>query len=140
MSCHPEPDTMAINAFSLICNNNYFDIFPPFSLVGRVLAKIHRDKKNAVIVVPDWPIQYLYPQLLQMTNQDLLYFWSSPRNLTLPHKPSVNHHLFKKLQLMAIRVIILQKKIEASLRLSTHCKYNDYIKQWTSYSKNIGDV
>ena len=30
--------------------------------------------------------------------------------------------------------------LEASLRLSTHCKYNNYIKQWTSYSKNIGCI
>ena len=30
--------------------------------------------------------QYWYLQLLQMTNQDLLYFWLSLRNLTLPHK------------------------------------------------------
>ena len=30
--------------------------------------------------------------------------------------------------------------LEASLRLSTHCKYNNYIKQWTSYSKIIGHI
>ena len=42
---------MAINAFSLTWNNNYFFTFPPFSFVGRVLAKIKRDKTNAVIVV-----------------------------------------------------------------------------------------
>ena len=30
--------------------------------------------------------------------------------------------------------------LEASLGLSTHCKYNNYIKQWTSYSKSIGHV
>ena len=30
--------------------------------------------------------------------------------------------------------------MEASLRLSTHCKYNNYVKQWTSYSKNIGEI
>ena len=33
-----------------------------------------------------------------------------------------------------------EKNVEASIRLSTHCKYNDYIKQWTSYSKNIGHI
>ena len=33
-----------------------------------------------------------------------------------------------------------EKILEASLRLSTHCKYNNYIKQWTSYSKNIGCI
>ena len=33
-----------------------------------------------------------------------------------------------------------EKIIEASLRLSTHCKCNSYVKQWTSYSKNIGCI
>ena len=33
-----------------------------------------------------------------------------------------------------------EKFLEASLRLSTHRKYNNYIKQWTSYSKNIGHI
>ena len=33
-----------------------------------------------------------------------------------------------------------QKNLEASLRLSGQCKYNNYIKQWTSYSKNIGHI
>ena len=31
-----------------------------------------------------------------------------------------------------------EKILEPSIRLSTHCKYNNYIKQWTSYSKNSG--
>ena len=34
VSWHPEPEAMAINAFSLTWNNNYFYMFPPFSLVG----------------------------------------------------------------------------------------------------------
>ena len=33
-----------------------------------------------------------------------------------------------------------EKILEASFRLSTHCKYNNYIKQWASYSKNIGHI
>ena len=105
VSWHPEPKAMAINAFSLTWNNNYFDMFPPFSLVGRVLAKIHRGETNTVIVVPDWSIQYWYPQLLQMTNEDPLYFRPSQSNLTLSQKPSVNHLLNKKLQLIAIRAL-----------------------------------
>ena len=57
VSWHPEPEAMAINAFPLTWNNNYFYMFSPFSLVDRVLAKIHREKTNAVIVVPDWSTQ-----------------------------------------------------------------------------------
>ena len=69
---HPEPEAMAVNAFSLTWNDNYFYMFPCFSLAGQVLAKVNRDKTKAVIVVPDWPTQYWYPHLMQMTNHEPL--------------------------------------------------------------------
>ena len=47
---HQESETMAISAFSYL-------IFPPYSLAGGALAKIHKDKTNAVIVLPDWSTQ-----------------------------------------------------------------------------------
>ena len=47
-------------------------MFPPFSLVGRVLAKMIRDKTDEVIVVPDWSTQHWYPQLMQMTTHEPL--------------------------------------------------------------------
>ena len=64
MSWHPEPEALAVNAFSLTLNNNYFYMFPPFSLVDQVLAKVNRDNTEAVLVVPDWSTQYWYPQLM----------------------------------------------------------------------------
>ena len=53
VSWHPEPGAMAVNASCFTWNNNYFYMFPHFSLVGRVLAKMNRDKTKAVIVVLD---------------------------------------------------------------------------------------
>ena len=50
---------MAVYAFCRIWDNNYFYNLPPFSL-GPLLAKVNRDKTKAVIVVPDWSIQYWY--------------------------------------------------------------------------------
>ena len=58
VSWHPEPEVMAVNAFYLTWNNNYFCMFPPFSLVGRVSAKVNRDKTEEVISVPDWSTQH----------------------------------------------------------------------------------
>ena len=44
---------------------------------------------------------YWYLQLLQMTYQDLLYFWLSLRNLTLSHKPpSTTSYARKKKKLV----------------------------------------
>ena len=64
VSWHPEPEGMVVNGLPLTWNNNYFYMFPPFSHVGRVLAKVNRDKTETVIVVPDWSTQYWYPQLM----------------------------------------------------------------------------
>ena len=72
-------------------------MFPPFSIVGRVLAKVIRDKTDAVIVVSEWSAQYWYPQLMQMTTQEPLFFQPSPKNLMLTHKTSENHPLHLKL-------------------------------------------
>ena len=71
MPWHPGPKAMAVNAFCLIWNNNYFYDLPLFSL-GPVLAKVNRDMTEAVIVVPDWSTQYWYSQLTQMTNHEPL--------------------------------------------------------------------
>ena len=82
-------------------------MFPPFSLVDRVLVKVNRDKTKAVTVVPDWSTHYWYPQLMQMTSHEPLYFQPSAQNLILPHKPLQNHSLHPNLQLMEIRVMLI---------------------------------
>ena len=92
VSWHPEPEAMAVNAFSLTWNNNFF--LCSHSLVGRVLAKVNRDKTDAVIVVPDWSTQYWYPQLMQMTTHEPLYFQPSPKNLIFTHNlPRTIHYI-----------------------------------------------
>ena len=48
MSWHPEPDAMEVNNFSLTWTNKFLYMFPTFSLVGCVLAKVNRDKTDAV--------------------------------------------------------------------------------------------
>ena len=112
------------NGYQFHCftwNNNNLHIFTPFSLAGWVLTKIHRDKINAVILV-DWSTQYWYPHLVQMTNQDTSFFRPSPKNLTFDKNSTKFGKKFatqalgepsniQKIQLIAVRVIILQKKI-----------------------------
>ena len=109
-------------------------MFPPFGLVGRVLAKVNRDKTEAVIVVPDWSTQYWYPQLMQMTSHEPLYFRPSAKNLILTHKSStISKASVNGNQGNATTIKIL----ESSLKQSTHCKYNNY---WLDYSKTMGKI
>ena len=123
---------MAVNAFCLIWSNNYFYNLRPFSL-GSVLRKVNREKTEAVIVVPDWSTQYWYSQLMQMTNHEPLYFRPLAKNMILPDKSSNHHLLHPKLQLMAIRVMMLL------LKFYKHLGGNQHILN-TIIIKNIGYV
>ena len=130
---------MPVNAYCLIWDNNYFYNLPPFSL-GPVLAKVNREMTETVIVVPDWSTQYWYSQLMQMTNHEPLYFRPLAKNMILPDKPSENHLLHPKLQLMAIRIMMLLLKFQKNLGGSQHFKCNNYIKHRLCYSKTIGKI
>ena len=41
--------------FSVKCNTEFYYIFPPFSFLGKVTAKIYREKTKAMVVIPKWP-------------------------------------------------------------------------------------
>ena len=57
VSWHPEPEAMAVNAFSLTWSSNYFYMLLSFSAIDQVLTKVNRDKNEAVIVVQNWSNQ-----------------------------------------------------------------------------------
>lgn len=64
----PDKNAMAIDAFSLNWNNinKLIYMFPPFSLLGKVVQKIHTDKvETALVVAPVWRTQVWFPRLLQ---------------------------------------------------------------------------
>ena len=46
------------------CVNAY--IFHPFSIVGRVLAKLAQDRATALVIVPCWQTQPWFPQFVRL--------------------------------------------------------------------------
>ena len=56
-SYKPDPDAYHVNAFSMCWLNLNSFIFPPFSIVGRVLAKLAQDQVTALVIVPCRQIQ-----------------------------------------------------------------------------------
>ena len=54
ISWKPDPKALGIDAFSIKWNTELYYIFPPFSLIGKVTAKIYRDKTKAIVVIPKW--------------------------------------------------------------------------------------
>ena len=51
-SWFPEPGSWVVNAFSISWWDVKFYAFPPFSLVGRTLAKVCRDAAVGIMIVP----------------------------------------------------------------------------------------
>ena len=40
--------------------------FPPFALIGRVIQHVRECKARATIIVPDWPSQAWWPELMEL--------------------------------------------------------------------------
>ena len=57
VSWHPDPGATAVNAFHVSWKQYVGYIFPPLSIISKVLQKIQQEKAQAVIVVPKWPTQ-----------------------------------------------------------------------------------
>ena len=73
--------------------------FPPFALIGRVLAKAMRDKCMLVIITPVCLSQPWYTQLLRMSIQDPIFIPPFPNLLT---DPNPNQHPLGQNQTLAL--------------------------------------
>ena len=66
VSWRPDPDAVAVDAFTMDWSNTFFYAFPPFCLITRCLQKITFDHAEGLLVVPVWPSQSWYGRLLHM--------------------------------------------------------------------------
>ena len=60
VSWRPDPDAVAVDAFSLDWAKFEFYAFPPFCLKTRCLQKVNFDRAEGILIVPDWPTQAWY--------------------------------------------------------------------------------
>ena len=103
VSRYPEPDAWAIDAFSFTWCNELFYIFPPFSLIPRILQKIKEDGSRVLLIALIWPTQAWWPNLINLI-MDKCYLLPKRTNLLkLMHKPNLKHPL-TKMQLAAFRI------------------------------------
>ena len=103
ISWKPDPKALAIDAFSIKWNTEFYYIFPPFSLLGKVTAKIYRDKTKAIVVIPKWPTQHWYPNLLRKATKSMT-ITPSAKNLVQPQDPQKVHPLHQKLHLQVLLI------------------------------------
>ena len=102
VSWHPDPHAIATDAFTLSWTHLKFYAFPPFSIIGRVVAKIVKDQATGVIIVPNWSTQYWYPSLLSIKISEMIYL--PEYALRLQSDQMKQHPLLGKLRLMAVLV------------------------------------
>ena len=96
----PDPFASHVDSFSLNWGNFKPYLFPPFSLINKVLQKIRVDKVVALCVVPKWTTQAWWPHLQDMMVGEPMILPPHPKNLVLPHKEQEVHPLHKKLSLI----------------------------------------
>ena len=71
--------------FTCIESSQY--IFPPFSLMAKILQKMEQDLTEAVVISPIWPTQAWLASLLQMISGSCLILPKPQDILSLTHKP-----------------------------------------------------
>ena len=116
VSCYPEPDAWAVDAFALTLSNSYLYIFPLFSLIPRILQTLEDYRtKEAIQVAPIWTTQIWWPCLVRLICGQC-FLLPNPHNIRkLSHKQGVVYPL-RKMKLAAFhisgdssRVMVYQK-------------------------------
>ena len=104
MSWHPDPGSCAVDSHQHSWRNLYGYAFPPFCLIGKVLAKVRKDQSLLLIVTPAWQTQPWYAALLAMSVQHPIIL---PNLTTLLQGPQGQKHPLQEgnqLQLVAWKV------------------------------------
>ncbi len=98
----PDPLAMCIDAFTMSWSNIYGYLFPPFSVMARVVRKLEEDQAEAVLVYPHWDTQAWLPRLTKLVvGEPIELPWDA---IHLPQTPGKTHPLRAKLRLRAARL------------------------------------
>ncbi|KAG1453448.1 hypothetical protein G6F56_007573 [Rhizopus delemar] len=69
-SLQPDPQAEATDAFRQIWSKTGLYLHPPWKMIPKVIKKLKQDKiKSAVLITPNWPIQFWWPMILQQNTK-----------------------------------------------------------------------
>lgn len=144
VSWKPDPDAVAVDAFTLNWSLTYFYMFPPFSLILKCLRKVIDDKADGIIVFPNWPSQPWFPLLQKLISSEVLYF--QPSKWLVQSSSRERHRLHTRLTLGVARLrqslirrgcpTDAQSLMLASLSNNTLKQYSVTYKLWWQYCNN----
>lgn len=97
----PDPQAMAIDAFTLDWSNYFLYASAPLSIPPQFLQKLELDQAQAILIVPNWPTQPWNPRLTRLFIWKPLYLQRHTSNFHLPFTPEQCHPLGSPHCLMA---------------------------------------
>ena len=103
VSWKPEPEAFAVDTYSINWGHHFKYIFPPFSLLTKVIRKIRQDQVIEILVSPACSTQPWYPQALEVSGEVPLKIRPNLTNLILPKNKAAVHLLAEKLTLHIIK-------------------------------------
>ncbi|KAJ1124232.1 hypothetical protein NDU88_002693, partial [Pleurodeles waltl] len=96
-SWRPDPQALATDAFLQDWSLHLNYAFPPFMMIARVLAQVHRQRASLVLVTPFWQTQPWFPSVLELPINFLLLIPTFPELLLdlegRPHNMILDHTL-----------------------------------------------
>ena len=121
-------------------NGDY--LFPPFSLIGRVLRKIRQDKCKVVLVAPKWETQPWYPTLREMLHSKPIKLWGNFRDRAgNPHPLGQALHLTAYLRTRLVQEGVSEETSHVAVNAwapETIRKYQSSWKKWPAFSETKG--
>nr|WP_253308900.1 reverse transcriptase domain-containing protein [Rickettsia endosymbiont of Ceutorhynchus assimilis] len=99
ISWQRDPDSYAVDAFTINWSTFYFYAFPPFSIILQCLHKIIEDKAEGIFVVPYWTSQPWFPVFSSLLVSRLIYF--TPSEDLLLSFDRTPHPLWERITLVA---------------------------------------
>ena len=96
VSFKPNQNVFAVDAFTQNLNDIKVYVFPPFSLIGRILARIKWEEASITVIVPCWQTQPWFPQFLQMVEKGTAIVLLKPHHKLLQVPGTGQKHLLWK--------------------------------------------
>ena len=100
VSRYKDSEAWRTDTFSFSWSQLFAYIFPPFSIILRVLNKIEMDEADCVVIVPCWKTQVWFPKLVALMIDVPILLIGSKQVLQHPHHPHP-HPILNKSRMIA---------------------------------------
>ena len=94
-----DPFSVHVDAFTMQWDSTYiYYAYPPFSIIPKVLRKIHQDQATVLLVFPFWSTQMWFTTLMAMLISAVVVLPEDPP-IFLPFRPDFRHPMTSKVRL-----------------------------------------